>query len=454
MQHFVKQLSANDDFARFMNENVNGISVFDDYASMFPSLNPRIAMLVMIDFCNISVSLGHGFERYKKETVPMAMIEGLLMLQTFGALSTFGNPEYWPKIGPKIASALSGIYEIRDKKMPSGESYLQKVLEVYDADLNKRYLVLMHRFASLVSRADGRMSAAEQAYVNGLLTARDRAADAPRPVCPTPSDTDPTARLHDLVGLTSVKDEVSKLSNFIRLQEKRRSEGLRVPPISYHCVFTGNPGTGKTTVARIIADIYRELGVLKKGHLVETDRSGLVAEYVGQTAVKTNKIVDSALDGVLFIDEAYSLAQGGENDFGSEAIATLLKRMEDDRDRLVVVLAGYGDDIKQFINSNPGLQSRFNRYIHFPDYSADELAEIFELNARRYDYELTAEARAALDLRLARDVAAKQRGFGNARYVRNLFEKTLENQATRLSASDDLSREALRSIRPEDLVSC
>ena len=221
--------------------------------------------------------------------------------------------------------------------------------------------------------------------------------------------------------------------------------------ISYHCVFTGNPGTGKTTVARILADIYSSLEVLKKGHLVETDRSGLVAEYVGQTAVKTNKVIDSALDGVLFIDEAYSLVQGGGNDFGQEAIATLLKRMEDDRDRLIVILAGYSDEMKRFIDSNPGLQSRFNRYVHFADYTPDELKQIFILNAKKNQYKIDDDALAKLSEIITRAVEHKSKNFGNGRYVRNLFENTIQNQAIRLSSQPSVSIDELATLKAEDL---
>ncbi|MBO4362137.1 MAG: AAA family ATPase [Paludibacteraceae bacterium] len=261
----------------------------------------------------------------------------------------------------------------------------------------------------------------------------------------------PKNELDSLIGLASVKKEVQTLTNFIKIQQKREEQGLKSSTLSYHCVFTGNPGTGKTTVARIVAGIYKDLGVLKRGHLVETDRAGLVAEYVGQTAVKTNKIIDSALDGVLFIDEAYSLVGGGESDYGKEAIATLLKRMEDDRDRLVVILAGYTEDMKRFIDSNPGLQSRFNRYIEFPDYTAEELLQIFEVNMRKYDYHFGDGAKEVLQQYLEEAVANKDANFGNGRFVRNIFEKALERQANRLAAENNLTTERLSAIEKEDL---
>lgn len=259
--------------------------------------------------------------------------------------------------------------------------------------------------------------------------------------------------MQNLVGLSEVKTEVSALADFVKIQQEREKKGLKSVGLSYHCVFTGNPGTGKTTVARILATIYRDLGVLKKGHLVETDRSGLVAEYVGQTAVKTNKIIDSAIDGVLFIDEAYSLAQGGNNDFGQEAISTLLKRMEDDREKLVVVLAGYTEEIKRFIESNPGLQSRFNRYIHFSDYSASELKTIFLLNALNNQYIVDEKGLNQLDQVLDFALKHKDKSFGNGRFVRNLFEKTIQNQAIRLSHQPNTSKEDLSTLTAEDLPS-
>ena len=244
----------------------------------------------------------------------------------------------------------------------------------------------------MIAKTDGSVSDAEAKSLAAIMKAHDAAKS---PVgrtnvsggetgatenCQATSFTrneDPFQKLEALIGLAPVKNEIMALANFVKIQKQRVDAGMKAVPVSYHCVFTGNPGTGKTTVARIVAGIYRDLGVLAKGHLVETDRSGLVAEYVGQTAVKTNKVIDDAIDGVLFIDEAYTLAQAGGNDFRMEAIATLLKRMEDDRSRLVVILAGYSGEMETFIEANPGLRSRFNRYIDFPDYSAEELVQIF-----------------------------------------------------------------------------
>ena len=259
------------------------------------------------------------------------------------------------------------------------------------------------------------------------------------------------AQLDDLIGLKPVKEEVKKFAAFVEVAQKRKAAGLKVPDISYHMVFTGNPGTGKTTVARIMADIYRALGVVKEGHLVETDRGGLVAGYTGQTAIKTGKVIDFALDGVLFIDEAYALNEGSQDSFGQEAIATLLKRMEDDRERLVVIVAGYSHEMKRFIDANSGIASRFNHYIEFPDYSAKELAAMFRQRARKSQYVLSADTEHWLDGAIA--LWTKDRGskFGNGRWVRNLFEKTVERQAMRVAALKEPTTNDLMCITLHDV---
>ena len=261
----------------------------------------------------------------------------------------------------------------------------------------------------------------------------------------------PYEELEGLIGLNNVKQEIKTLANLVKVQQARKDEGLKNSTLSYHLVFTGNPGTGKTTIARIIASIYKDLKILKKGHLVETDRSGLVAEYLGQTAVKTNAVIDTALDGVLFIDEAYSLTD--ENDsYGKEAVATLLKRMEDDRDRLVVILAGYTENMTHFIMTNPGLESRFNKYIEFTDYNAEELFQIFMRLAHKYDYLVDEEAQQIIKDLINTEIESKDKQFGNARFVRNLFENILANQANRLANNNTLSSESLRTIVKEDCV--
>ncbi len=268
-----------------------------------------------------------------------------------------------------------------------------------------------------------------------------------------PLEGDPYKELDELIGLDQVKDEVRSLANFVKLQKQREKKGLKVPKMSLHLVFTGNPGTGKTTVARIVARIYKDLGVLKKGHTVETDRSGLVANYVGQTATKTNAVVDSALNGVLFIDEAYALVpdEGIKQDYGQEAISTLLKRMEDDRDRLIVIAAGYTDEMRDFLDANSGLRSRFSKTIEFADYTAGELAAIFRSMAKKNEFALAPDLDAGLDAAMAKLTAKRDRTFGNARFVRQLFEDATGRQANRLAESGDLGEESLKTLTLADL---
>ena len=260
------------------------------------------------------------------------------------------------------------------------------------------------------------------------------------------------AELDKLIGLDEIKHEVRSLTNFLKLQQKRTAAGLPETDIALHMVFTGNPGTGKTTVARIVGKIYRALGVLEKGHLVETDRAGLVAEYAGQTAPKTNKKVDESIGGILFIDEAYSLvATGSEDPYGHEAVQVLLKRAEDDREQLVVILAGYPDEMKELLESNPGLSSRFNRKLHFVDYKPDELASIFGLFCRKNHYKLTPEARLRVIQWVTWHYENRDRHFGNGRASRNLFEQAIRNMANRVSTLTEISEEQLQLLEASDI---
>lgn len=256
--------------------------------------------------------------------------------------------------------------------------------------------------------------------------------------------------LDSYIGLEDVKKEVKNLINMATVYKLRRDNNLPTADVSLHMVFSGNPGTGKTMIARFMARVYHSLGILSKGQLVEVDRSGLVAGYIGQTAIKTAKVLENAIGGVLFIDEAYTLTAKTENDFGFEAVDTILKSMEDNRDDLVVIVAGYIDLMEDFIDSNPGLRSRFNKYINFGDYSPEEMFGIFRLQCEKSCYVLDSEAEGALkEYFTAVSEAAGE--FGNARGVRNTFERILIEQANRIAGMETISRDDLMKITKADL---
>ena len=320
----------------------------------------------------------------------------------------------------------------------------------------------------MLTRAAGRhVSGAQEAYtridvpggVSNTPAARQEKPKAETQVQTKPQEEEKSvdellAELDSLIGLEGVKHEVHSLINLIKVRKLREQHDLKVMDMSFHMVFTGNPGTGKTTVARLVAKIYKQLGFLSKGQLIETDRSGLVAGYVGQTAGKVTEVVTSALGGILFIDEAYALARKGmDNDFGREAIDTLVKLMEDNRDDLVVIVAGYTKEMHDFLTSNPGLISRFNKYIDFPDYTDDELMAILAMNAKKQGYAVSDEANAVVRTFISGMSLGDRLDFGNARGMRNTLEKLVQAQANRLAGeTGEITREMLQQITRQDAL--
>lgn len=443
----VKSMNGMEDVVEAMNKQ-HCLAVADDLPF---TVNHRLALAAFADAWKCYKGLGHQVDYSKPEIIGLSIF--CAELGSEDALSVVSSEQLMRSQGIAATKGFIKVMEDSfDTNFPDDKFFVIEILRDngIDEDVVNKYAVLLYRFASILAKADGNVDEKETAWLASMVKFTESAGKG-RETAREGKDAPALQQLDKLIGLESVKEEVNKLTNFIKVQNLRKQKGMNAITISYHCVFTGNPGTGKTTVARIVAQIYRELGILKKGQLVETDRSGLVAEYVGQTAVKTNKIIDSALDGVLFIDEAYSLVQGGGNDYGKEAIATLLKRMEDDRDRLVVILAGYDNEMKLFIDSNPGLQSRFNRYIHFSDYNSEELMAIFKLNLKKFDYELTNDAEQKISHLFSYAVSHKDQNFGNGRYARNVLEKTLENQATRLASVSEITEQMLRTIEENDI---
>lgn len=311
---------------------------------------------------------------------------------------------------------------------------------------------LLFNFANIVAKIDGTICEAEENVLKAIFAVTHPNADKLQ-AADNDDETleDVISELEALIGLEAVKKSVNDLISFIKVQEARKEAGLKSAAMSYHLVFTGNPGTGKTTVARIVAKIYKHLGILKTGTLTETDRAGMVGMYQGHTAAKVNEVVAGALDGVLFIDEAYALVSNVNDSFGQEAVATLIKRVEDERQRLVVILAGYPDEMESFINTNPGIKSRFSRYIHFPDYKPKELLAILQLMCRINDYKITEESIVKVKQYFEQHYAGKNKNFGNGRLARNTFERIMENQANRIVKEKKITSDLLVTIIADDV---
>ncbi|GAA5030313.1 hypothetical protein GCM10011506_19390 [Marivirga lumbricoides] len=318
------------------------------------------------------------------------------------------------------------------------------------------YAAIMNGILSLIVKSDGEISAEEKAFMHGIIHKLNNPniIEGSSELQGIPeNDTLELAldELNSLIGMEEIKKSVLDLTNFLKVQRIREEKGLKASKNALHSVFMGPPGTGKTTIARLLGRIYKHLGYLEKGHVIETDRAGLVAGYVGQTAIKTKEIIEKAHGGVLFIDEAYSLSTGGFNDYGQEAVEILLKRMEDKRGDLVVVAAGYPDEMEDFIQSNPGLQSRFNRYFKFDHFSPEALLNIFKMYVSKADFKLTEDAEEKVTEIIDRVYEKRHKSFGNARTMRNLFENIIEKQANRIVEITPVTNELLMTITEEDV---
>lgn len=399
------------------------------------------------------------------------------------------SPEEKQRYYEELCRRFQLSYESNTFPLPDRQSFSQNILqridrapvvvsylEEYDArhgsNFADRARHALFQFANLVIKSDGHVSEREAAeLLKFKQTIYPQLSVAPPPeetasAKPEKSEKETEAiddvprqpleellaELNSLVGLERVKTEVKQLTNFLKVQRMREEKGLATLPVTRHLVFSGNPGTGKTTIARLLAQIYRSLEILSRGHLMETDRAGLVAGYVGQTAIKVKEVVTKSLGGILFIDEAYALSPvGSGNDFGHEAVETLLKMMEDHRDELVVVAAGYTQKMDEFLSSNPGLRSRFTKFIHFDDYTTAQLVLIFKSFCKKADFKTTPAAEERLAVLFDALVAARDESFGNARTARNLFEAAISLQANRIVSLANINEEVLRTIEDADV---
>jgi len=355
-----------------------------------------------------------------------------------------------------IISGVKNINSEPDKKIRTLQFLISYDLE-HETKYADRMSSLFYEFAQCLLKADGVIDGGEEGKLKNISDLIQRMQHSKITFSGKASEGEETIeqvmeKINALVGMENIKEEIKSFINFVNIRSERDKRKLPVTPLSLHTVFYGPPGTGKTTIARLLGRVYKALGLLKSGHLVETDRAGLVAGYVGQTAIKTDELVNKAKDGVLFIDEAYTLIpENSANDFGRESVDTILKRMEDMREGFAVIAAGYTDEMERFINSNPGLKSRFSRYFYFNHYTPDELIKIFNIFADNVEFKLSSDAADKLKELIIHFYNIRSRNFGNARFVRNVFDKIVQNQADRLASLASLTNELLCEVTAEDI---